>query len=156
MLRFISLAVAFWACSRPTGTRPQTSFGRSLTGAFGTVFWQGVVWGLVILGVDMVAMSVLSGFSFHICTLGFQAIKYGLLWAFVCLLIGLAEEFEYRGYAQFTLTTGMGFWPSALPAPLSHMGSQGALQPAPVRDAPPGSITARSRTVSRERGNNLS
>ena len=24
------------------------------------------------------------------------------------------EEFEYRGYVQITLTSGMGFWPSAL------------------------------------------
>jgi len=81
MLRFISLAVAFWACSRPTGTWPQTSFGRSLTGAFAG--WQGVVWGLVILSVEMVVMSVLSGFSFDTFALSrFTAIKYGLALGF--------------------------------------------------------------------------
>jgi len=57
-----------------------------LTGAFAG--WQGVVWGLVILSVEMVVMSVLSGFSFDTFALSrFTAIKYGLLWAFVCLLI---------------------------------------------------------------------
>jgi hypothetical protein len=30
------------------------------------------------------------------------------------LLIGLAEEFQYRGYAQFTLSSGIGFWVSAV------------------------------------------
>jgi len=34
-------------------------------------------------------------------------------WGLAFLLSGLAEEFLFRGYAQFTLTTGMGFWPSA-------------------------------------------
>src|SRR5262249_6973251 len=57
----------------------------------------------------------MDGFSFGTFALStFAAIKYGFQWAFVCLLIGFAEELEYRGYAQFTLTTGMGFWPSAL------------------------------------------
>jgi membrane protease YdiL (CAAX protease family) len=34
-------------------------------------------------------------------------------WGLAFLLSELAEEFLFRGYAQFTLTTGMGFWPSA-------------------------------------------
>jgi hypothetical protein len=34
-------------------------------------------------------------------------------WGLAFLLSGLAEEFLFRGYGQFTLTTGMGFWPSA-------------------------------------------
>ncbi len=30
------------------------------------------------------------------------------------MIVGLSEEFAFRGYLQFTLTTGMGFWPSAV------------------------------------------
>jgi membrane protease YdiL (CAAX protease family) len=30
------------------------------------------------------------------------------------LLVGLFEEFLVRGYTQFTLTRGIGFWPAAL------------------------------------------
>lgn len=30
------------------------------------------------------------------------------------VLVGLAEEFAFRGYLQYTLTTGIGFWPSAI------------------------------------------
>lgn len=29
-------------------------------------------------------------------------------------MVGFSEEFGFRGYAQFTLTKGIGFWPSAL------------------------------------------
>jgi membrane protease YdiL (CAAX protease family) len=30
------------------------------------------------------------------------------------LLVGFFEEFALRGYPQFTLTTGLGFWPAAV------------------------------------------
>ena len=35
-------------------------------------------------------------------------------WAAVFLAVGFAEEFLFRGYLQFTLAEGMGFWPAAL------------------------------------------
>ena len=95
--------------------RPFGQYGLPFASAFGTLFWQGVAWGLVMGAVVMAAMYTLGGFSFGTLALsGSAAIKYAVLWAFAFLLVGLAEEFEYRGYAQFTLATGMGFWPSAL------------------------------------------
>jgi hypothetical protein len=39
---------------------------------------------------------------------------YASGWAIYFLAVGLYEEFTFRGYPQFTLTTGMGFWPAAL------------------------------------------
>ena len=38
---------------------------------------------------------------------------YAALWGVVFLCVGLFEEFLFRGYAQFTLATGIGFWPAA-------------------------------------------
>ena len=35
-------------------------------------------------------------------------------WAGAFLLSAIAEEFLYRGYMQFTLATGIGFWPAAV------------------------------------------
>ncbi|MGC1370833.1 MAG: CPBP family intramembrane glutamic endopeptidase [Candidatus Sulfotelmatobacter sp.] len=35
-------------------------------------------------------------------------------WTGAFVIVGLGEEFAFRGYLQFTLTAGMGFWPSAL------------------------------------------
>ena len=50
-------------------------------------------------------------------------------WAVTFMLVGLAEEFAFRGYLQFTLTTGMGFWPSAFLLSalfgLAHAGNPG-------------------------------
>jgi membrane protease YdiL (CAAX protease family) len=40
-------------------------------------------------------------------------VKFGILWALGFLSVGFAEEFGFRGYLQFTLTSGMGFWPAA-------------------------------------------
>jgi membrane protease YdiL (CAAX protease family) len=34
-------------------------------------------------------------------------------WAIAFLLVGLVEEFAFRGYIQYTLTSGIGFWPAA-------------------------------------------
>jgi uncharacterized protein len=95
--------------------RPFATYGLPLKGAFGKLFWQGVIWGLVAMSVVMVAIYALGGFSFGTFALsGFAVIKYGLLWAVASLFVGLAEEFQWHGYTLFTATTGIGFWPSAL------------------------------------------
>jgi len=36
-----------------------------------------------------------------------------VLWLLASLAIGFAEEYFFRGYPQFILTQGMGFWPAA-------------------------------------------
>ncbi len=45
---------------------------------------------------------------------GGAILGYALRWAVVFLAVGFAEEFLFRGYLQFTLAEGMGFWPAAL------------------------------------------
>ena len=45
---------------------------------------------------------------------GAVAIRYGLEWAGVFLLVALFEESLLRGYLQFTVARGIGFWWSAL------------------------------------------
>src|SRR2546426_2151895 len=39
--------------------------------------------------------------------------RAAVLWAIAMTLIGLAEEFAFRGYPQFTLASGIGFWRAA-------------------------------------------
>ena len=46
-------------------------------------------------------------------TLRGNAVKYGLLWAIGFLMVGLFEEFSFRGYMLYTLTSGITFWPAA-------------------------------------------
>jgi uncharacterized protein len=55
--------------------------------------------------------------------------KYALAWGFVFLLVGFFEESLLRGYAQFTLARGIGFWWAALALSaafgLGHLGNGG-------------------------------
>ena len=45
---------------------------------------------------------------------GFAAWKYALAWGLGFLCVGLLEESATRGYLQFTLTRGIGFWWAAV------------------------------------------
>ena len=45
---------------------------------------------------------------------GVTAWKYGMAWAGTALLVGFFEESLLRGYLQFTLSRGIGFWPAAV------------------------------------------
>ncbi len=44
---------------------------------------------------------------------GATLVRATLLWLLASLAIGFAEEYVFRGYPQFILTQGMGFWPAA-------------------------------------------
>jgi len=110
--------------------RPFAIYGLPPGNAFGKPFWIGVVWGLVSITLLLVAIRALNGFYFgHLALHGLRIIKFGLFWGLFFLLVGLSEEFLLRGYTQFTLSTGIGFWPTA--AALStlfgaiHLGNKG-------------------------------
>ena len=95
--------------------RPFGSYGIPLAGAFRKLFWQGVIGGLVAAGAVVLAIYALGGLSLGTLALsGLAILRYGTLWALCFVLLGLTEEFRYRGYSQFTLAQGIGFWPAAL------------------------------------------
>ncbi len=80
----------------------------------GKQFWSGALWGFVMLSFIVAMMAATHAYSpggIVLSPLGI--VKYGLLWALAFLLVGFFEEFALRGYVQFTLTTGLGFWPAA-------------------------------------------
>jgi len=45
---------------------------------------------------------------------GSDILKYALGWGLVFLMVAFFEESTLRGYLQFTLTRGIGFWWGAL------------------------------------------
>ena len=90
-------------------------YGIPLRGAFGIRFWQGMVWGLADVTVLVLLIRTFHGYSFGELALHGETVwRYALLWAAVFLVVGLFEEFAFRGYTQFTLATGIGFWPAAV------------------------------------------
>jgi len=95
--------------------RSFADYALPLRGAFGVRFWFGALWGFSALSALLVAIRAGRGFSFGTVALGGTRLAgYAALWAIAFLLVGLLEEFLLRGYALYTLTTGMGFWPSAV------------------------------------------
>ena len=95
--------------------RPVRAYGMGWTGAFGRMFWQGAAWGLAFEGVEILAIYAFGGFTLGTLALaGASLLKYAILWAIAFSLVGMFEEFLFRGYAQFTLASGMGFWPAAV------------------------------------------
>src|SRR6202046_698695 len=89
-------------------------YGLPVEGAFGKLFWQGALWGLGFESLEMLAIFALGGYSpGGFALAGAALLKYAVLWAIGFVLVGIFEEFLFRGYAQFTLGSGIGFWPAA-------------------------------------------
>ena len=82
---------------------------------FGRRFWTGAVWGFAGISVLMFALYGMHTFSFgHVVLHGARVARFAAFWAVLFLMVGLFEEFLLRGYSQFTLARGIGFWPAAL------------------------------------------
>ena len=95
--------------------RPFGAYGLPGDTAFGKMFWIGLLWGFAAISLLMFSLRGAGVFSFGSLALhGMRVFKFAVFWGVFFLLVGLFEEFFIRGYAQFTLTRGMGFWPAAL------------------------------------------
>jgi membrane protease YdiL (CAAX protease family) len=115
-LEFVTLAASLGAAAIMAylEARPFGTFGLPGAGAFGARFWNGFAWGLAMVTAMILLIRLLNGFSFGDVALHGAALAgYGTLWIVVFIAVGLAEEFLFRGYTQFTLATGIGFWPAA-------------------------------------------
>lgn len=94
--------------------RSFADYGLPWRGAFGRSFWRGVLWGTAQISSLILLIWVFGGYSLGMLTIhGRTLVYYAVVWAAFFLVVGLAEEFLFRGYLQFTLASGMGFWPAA-------------------------------------------
>ena len=95
--------------------RPWNAYGLPAKPAFGRLFWVGTSWGFLGISLLMFALYGLHAFAFgHVVLQGARLARFAAFWAVLFLLVGLFEEFLLRGYTQFTLARGIGFWPAAL------------------------------------------
>jgi hypothetical protein len=94
--------------------RSLSGYGLPFRLALGKQFWAGALWGFVMLSVIVAMMGASGAYAFGGLALSSaDVVKYALLWALAFLLVGFFEEFTFRGYIQYTLTAGIGFWPAA-------------------------------------------
>ena len=90
-------------------------YGLPLRRAFGKLFWLGTIWGFICVTVLLATMRAVGVFSYQgVSVHGIRAAKFAAFYAVMFLAVALFEEFSVRGYPQFTLTQGMGFWPAAV------------------------------------------
>jgi uncharacterized protein len=94
--------------------RPFGDYGLPRRGAFGKPFWIGLAWGITAITVLMVAIGGVGDFSLgRIALHGGRMLRFAAFWGAFFIAVGLFEDFLLRGYTQFTLTSAIGFWPSA-------------------------------------------
>ena len=94
--------------------RPVGEYGLPLRLAFRTRFWQGSLFGIVEISVLIGAIALFKGYRFgSLYDHGAEILEWALFWALFFVVVGLFEEFAFRGYLQSTLADGVGFWPSA-------------------------------------------
>jgi membrane protease YdiL (CAAX protease family) len=78
-------------------------------------FFFGLIWGFVAISALVLTLWKAGLLAFDGQLLQGGAMwKYAAQWGVVFLLVGLFEESLLRGYLQFTLGRGIGFWWSAL------------------------------------------
>jgi uncharacterized protein len=126
---FLIVLVATWIMSK-IEKRPNSVYG--LGGRRGVAnFFGGLAWGVVCLSLLVFILWKIGFLVFEGRLLPrMEAVRYGVIWVLVFLLVGCFEEYFTRGYVLFTLSRGFaglyswmfkirrsevfGFWTAAL------------------------------------------
>jgi len=114
VLDFCLIAFFSWIVAR-LGREGVAEYGLAVRPGWGRLFLSGVVWGAIPSVVILIPMGLAGacrfrGFALH----GTDFVRSAALWALAFLLVGLAEEFTFRGCAQVVLGEAIGFWPAAV------------------------------------------
>jgi uncharacterized protein len=128
-LQVLILGIAVFVMSR-IEHKTFADYSLPFTGDFAKRFCQGLPFGFAMLSVLMALIASLHGFSIGgFAVSATQAVKYGAFYGIAFILLGLFEEFSFRGYMQATLGSGIGFWPAAIVLSLVfgavHLGNSG-------------------------------
>ena len=106
---FITTAIFARAERRSFG-----EYGLPFRRAFGAKFQEGLIWGFAAMSAVLLALRTTGNFYFGAISLSSGGLaRLAVLWAVYFVLVGVTEEFAFRGYPLFTLALGMGFWPAA-------------------------------------------
>ena len=106
---FLPACLMAWLEHRPAG-----EYGLPLHSFFGMRFWQGIGFGIAEIAILIGCIAAFHGYTFGPIDLhGLSIWKWAIFWLLFFIVVGLFEEFVFRGYLQFTLADGVGFWPAA-------------------------------------------
>lgn len=112
-MAFVLLCVAALVMGR-IEHRKFSEYGLPLRLALGRDLWIGLGSGFLAISGTLLTMFLFHGFQITGLALHGMAILWSMAgWGIAFLMVGLFEEFLCRGYAQYTLASGIGFWPAA-------------------------------------------
>lgn len=94
--------------------RRLSDYGIPGRNSFSRPFWGGAVFGFAAVSLLIALIALAGGYSAGNLNLHSSALLVAAFWwVLASLAIGFTEEIVFRAYPQFTLASGMGFWPAA-------------------------------------------
>ena len=109
----VIVTAAAWVMSKIEG-RKIGQYGLPVKQGLMKHLWLGLWIGFFASSATVLIIYLLHGLQIASPTIhGTTILMSAAAWGGAFLLSAIAEEFLFRGYAQFTLTTGIGFWPAA-------------------------------------------
>lgn len=114
LTKAIGTLLAAWVMSRLEG-RKLGEYGLAWRPGHARLFLHGAAFGIAEISGIVGVLAAAGYYSFgsleiHGASLG----KWALFWVAVFVVVGFFEEYAFRGYAQFALTKGFGFWPATI------------------------------------------
>jgi hypothetical protein len=133
LTKAIGTLLAAWAMSRLEGRR-LGEYGLAWRSGQARLFLQGGAFGIVEISGIVGVLAAAGYYSFGSLEVhGASLVKWALFWVAVFLVVGFFEEYAFRGYAQFALTKGFGFWPATIATSVIfgavHLGNPGESWP---------------------------
>ena len=111
---FVAAFLAAWIMSQFEDV-PVGDYGLPARVAFWELFGKGCLFGICEISVLIGLIAAFGGYSFgSMAEHGVAIAKWGLFWGVFFVVVGLFEEFFFRGYTLHTLAEGIGFWPAAV------------------------------------------
>lgn len=114
LTKAIGTLLAAWVMSRLEGRR-LGEYGLPWSSGKGKYFLTGAVFGIAEISAIIGVLAVTGYYSFGSLEVhGASLLKWALFWAVAFVIVGFFEEYAFRGYLQFALTKGFGFWPATI------------------------------------------
>ena len=110
----VQVLIATWIMAR-IERRRFADYGIPVRNVFGGDFWVGLAWGAASTSLLVGLIAAFGGYrvlgvALHGSTLWY----FAGVWIIANLLIGFAEELQFRAYLLATLADGIGFWVAAI------------------------------------------
>jgi membrane protease YdiL (CAAX protease family) len=113
LVAFLALCIATLIMSKLEHSR-FGQYGLPLRPALGKNVALGSLLGFLTISGTLLVMYLSHGFRITSLAIHGTTIPASLIaWGMAFLIVGLGEEFLFRGYVQYTLASGIGFWPAA-------------------------------------------